>query len=1085
MEQYCMKCMYPVEGEEDCPHCGYHPGRESAAHVLAPGTVLLDRYLIGEVIGQGGFGITYIGRDLRLNMRIAVKEYYPNGYANRNVEASDSITITDEKQRSFIEDGKSRFLREARALARFHGDPGVVDVRDYFEANNTAYIIMEYLEGEDLRRRIKKKLFSADEIFALMEPIFGTLGKIHKEDIIHRDISPDNIMLLKNGTLKLMDFGAARLVNFSDQRSISVVLKSGYAPEEQYRPRGIQGPWTDIYALCSTIYKCITGITLDDALERGFEDNTKWPSELDIPISAAQEAVLRKGLSIRAKDRFQSLEELVLVLHGESAEDIHGGEITIPQGDKPTVADPEPAGAAGEDVTVSEADEPETVYEGGAPAEPEAPDIPGGAASERTVTETGGWTSPERTGAAEKRKSQKDAEVEKQGEKQTGADHPTQGDQKKRKRTMLFIGGAALLVLLIVIGIIAFGGGKTSSTNTESEIVMAPSMLWGEYTASHSGGMEYQNLPFGDDIYEVSVLPCALSVDPTENENLIRVTFEDRFGETYEAEGEYSLSPDGLLTIGIDGSGSGEWSDVLEYQVSLFYGRVMLSYGGLSCTLVNAGEKSLGTVVLQGALSSDQPIEELQYISARCSVSGSGGESFSAGLIDGGYVVNGKVSSLYSNIQMIDLKWQEECRPYNGREEVFSVSKYFDARYINTYPYGFILIVDNVMYFYQDPVDETLIPQEEPELGELTPDEANEFAVTCIEEYAAESFSPTEHLGGIELLGTYLFAEEGDEAEPSVPGGYLYSVEVNWDDLDDGTTFYWVQEYDFVLDDQGEPAYVNGAAGYQNATTRDDVFYIPTYQYYYHGYPTLAEVYRKWIAPKEDSFTLLSETGDIVEKAEEDREHALIYWDTQPLEAAVREVLDIPEGDIYSDDLAGITELNLVGRDLSRIEALAWFTDLTFLELDGNQISDITPLAELTDLQRLRLSGNEIVDISPLAGLEQLRELELDYNQIEDITALTELDALEILWIDGNSISSIEPLRGHTNLHNLYMDNNPVQDISSLFELSGLEVVYLDGRYISDADIDALRERLPDADIQTFTPDYYVNPVIGEVVFDN
>ena len=321
MEEYCMKCMLPLEGEVICPNCGHKSGHSSAAHVLAPGTVLCERYLIGEVIGQGGFGITYIGRDLRLNMRIAVKEYYPNGYANRNVNASDSITVTDDKQRSFIEDGKTRFLQEARALARFHGDPGVVDVRDYFEANNTAYIIMEYLEGEDLRKRLKKGTFSADEIFSLMEPIMVTLAKIHKQGVVHRDISPDNIMLLKNGTLKLMDFGAARLVNYEDKRSLSVVLKSGYAPEEQYRPRGDQGPWTDIYALCATIYKCITGITLDDALERGYADSTKWPSELGIHVSARQESVLKKGLAIRSQDRFQD--------HGEPDDTIQDIEIDV------------------------------------------------------------------------------------------------------------------------------------------------------------------------------------------------------------------------------------------------------------------------------------------------------------------------------------------------------------------------------------------------------------------------------------------------------------------------------------------------------------------------------------------------------------------------------------------------------------------------------------------------------------------------------------------------------------------------------------------------------------------------------------
>lgn len=313
--EYCLKCMQPNGGVQVCPHCGYESQKkEHLPHVLRPGTVLNDRYLLGLPLGQGGFGITYIGRDLKLDMRVAVKEYYPSGYANRNVEVSDRITITDERLRMAADEGKNRFLKEARAMARFHGTPGIVDVRDYFEANSTAYIIMEYLEGEDLAHRIRKQLFSADEIFHLMSPILDTLEKIHRQDVVHRDISPDNIMMLPDGSLKLMDFGAARIMNYSDQRSMSVMLKAGYAPVEQYRSRGQQGPWTDIYALCATIYKCITGKTPEDALERAFEDELKWPSELGFSISVRQEAALKKGMAVHQQDRFQSISELKAAL---------------------------------------------------------------------------------------------------------------------------------------------------------------------------------------------------------------------------------------------------------------------------------------------------------------------------------------------------------------------------------------------------------------------------------------------------------------------------------------------------------------------------------------------------------------------------------------------------------------------------------------------------------------------------------------------------------------------------------------------------------------------------------------------------
>ena len=208
------------------------------------------------------------------------------------------------RQKSFwlrldIQKGKDSFLKEARTVARFRGTPGIVDVLNFFEANDTAYLVMEYLEGETLSHRLRQHLFTADEIFRLMAPVFDTLEKIHAQGVIHRDISPDNIMLLGDGRLKLMDFGAARLMNYSDQRSVSVVLKAGYAPLEQYSAKGEQGPWTDIYALCATLYKCITGKTPDDALDRADGDELQWPSELGFPISVQQEAVLKKGMAAR------------------------------------------------------------------------------------------------------------------------------------------------------------------------------------------------------------------------------------------------------------------------------------------------------------------------------------------------------------------------------------------------------------------------------------------------------------------------------------------------------------------------------------------------------------------------------------------------------------------------------------------------------------------------------------------------------------------------------------------------------------------------------------------------------------------
>lgn len=310
MGRFCFNCMMPVN-KDKCGHCGYTQFNKTPAHHLLPSTILNNRYYIGNAIGQGGFGITYIGRDLNLDMTVAVKEFFPNGYANRNNNASPEVEVSGAKNIEFFNSGKEKFIREAKLLAKFSGNKSIVYVRDYFEENNTGYIVMEYVSGETLTKHIKTQgRFNPNNLLDKMLPLFSALGKIHKSGLIHRDISPDNIMLLSDGTLKLMDFGAARYINFLDNHTMSIMFKPGYAPEEQYRQKGSQGSWTDVYAICATMYKCITGETPDDSMERAFKDNLKKPSLLRPDISKEYEEVLLKGMAVYKENRFQTMEEL-------------------------------------------------------------------------------------------------------------------------------------------------------------------------------------------------------------------------------------------------------------------------------------------------------------------------------------------------------------------------------------------------------------------------------------------------------------------------------------------------------------------------------------------------------------------------------------------------------------------------------------------------------------------------------------------------------------------------------------------------------------------------------------------------------
>ena len=287
-------------------------------HYLRKETRLIGRYTIKSVLGQGGFGITYLGMDELYQRKVAIKEFFPQGIVTRNTEYEDTVTVTYVEEKADYEKGKERFLKEARTMAKFSKDEGIVKALDFFEINNTAYIVMEYLEGVTLKQYLaENKRIDAEDLVELLVPLIESLDEIHSQGLIHRDISPDNIMVLPDGRIKLMDFGAARDYTEFGEKSLSIVLKPGYAPPEQYQTHGVQGPWTDIYALCATMYKCITGENPPDAIERVMDDHLKKISAFGIPVLPQIEKAIIKGMSVTAKDRYQNV--------GDFCEDLYGG----------------------------------------------------------------------------------------------------------------------------------------------------------------------------------------------------------------------------------------------------------------------------------------------------------------------------------------------------------------------------------------------------------------------------------------------------------------------------------------------------------------------------------------------------------------------------------------------------------------------------------------------------------------------------------------------------------------------------------------------------------------------------------------
>ena len=322
IENLCINCMMEKASPGGkCEHCGFDPSTVVIPpHHLAPFVILEGKYLVGKAIGEGGFGITYIGMDLNLEMRVAIKEYYPNGCAMRDTSGnSNMVQSYSEEAQTFFEIGREKFINEAKILAKCINLSEIVKVKDFFKENHTAYIVMEYLDGETLKEYLKDRggRISLKETLSMMKPLIKSLGQVHKMNLIHRDISPDNLMITAENAVKILDFGGARdYVAFSG-RSMSIMLKPGYAPEEQYRTHGEQGPWTDVYALCATMYRCITGQIPPESMERAYQDTLKPITDFVSDCPQWIDFVIQKGLGIYKNDRWQSMEELYENLYNE------------------------------------------------------------------------------------------------------------------------------------------------------------------------------------------------------------------------------------------------------------------------------------------------------------------------------------------------------------------------------------------------------------------------------------------------------------------------------------------------------------------------------------------------------------------------------------------------------------------------------------------------------------------------------------------------------------------------------------------------------------------------------------------------
>ena len=324
----CYNCFKEKsQPEGPCPYCGFDLEENVKKYPVAlrAGVILNNRYIVGRVLGQGGFGITYLAWDEKLAARVAVKEYMPNDISAR---VGTTVSVAMESRAEDFTYGEERFQEEARILAKFMGQPNIAGVTDYFDENGTSYFVMDYIEGISFKTYIANQggKVSVEEALDVMIPVLRALTAVHAEGFIHRDVTPDNIYITKDGNVKLLDFGSARYSIGDKSKSLDVILKVGYAPKEQYIRRGRQGPYTDVYSCAACLYAAITGYLPPESLERLDQDTLVPPSQAGVEIPLYLERAILKGLAVQPEDRFQTAGEFLEALESQQVVELPSGQ---------------------------------------------------------------------------------------------------------------------------------------------------------------------------------------------------------------------------------------------------------------------------------------------------------------------------------------------------------------------------------------------------------------------------------------------------------------------------------------------------------------------------------------------------------------------------------------------------------------------------------------------------------------------------------------------------------------------------------------------------------------------------------------
>ncbi len=1087
-----------------CPSCRKDLHARNNAFQLPVGTILAGRYYIGCVIGQGGFGITYTGCDLKLRLKVAVKEYYPQGLVARISEYSTLLTVNTSSEKTLFQTQKERFMEEARLLAEFSDDPHIVRVSDIFEENNTSYIVMEYIEGITLGEYSKQYgTMSFDVICDMLKPAMVTLAKIHADGLIHRDLSPSNIMLRKDLQIKLIDFGSARDFAMNGERSMSIILKPGYAPPEQYNTRGTQGPWGDVYSLCATIYHTITGKTPANSFERLTDDTVPYPSELNAVITEEQEAVLMCGMAVRIEDRISSMDELQ-----EAIAEAAGG--SVPEKARPFYRGKKSFLKAAAEKRSAEKEHSRTAEK-----------------KQAKDTETVRYTEDENTGASDHEEIHSAVSG-----RVSALEHKAQ-PRKKGLSPALIAGAAAGVIILIAAAFMLLRKPKPEPKPPVRESTAAQ--------ASEAADTTSETVPVTRDVTRDSAdaageAPQAGSSHESRESGALSAperTTDSGDSGTTSGDSTADGAGDGSSDSGAAGShaagatdskadsgaastaDSKADSDSAPSSPAIDWKDDKLEAAMREVLRIPSGDIRLSDV--EGLTNLDLCGAEITDISALASLKS----------LTSLYLANNGISDVSPLAELPELATLDVSRNAIGSADAFSGMKNLKSLDIS---YNEIKDVSplesltnlNSLYILGNQIEDytplyalgiqpgrtdeadkiCVIDWKNPALEEVIRDAAgvydrgitrHDLADITDLDLRGKELEDISALGILENLTSLTLSDNRiSDITPLSGLTNLEMLDLSRNSLEDISALGNLTNLTALgLSDNKisnvapltalsslKSLYLAGneisdisplakMSGLETLSLRKNRIENITPL---TKMSRLTYLYLK-DNPVKDYLPLLDK--NIKREHTDVGEYITpIEWADSSLGSALKSVTGISDRKLVAADFETLDELNLDNKSISNISDLANMTGLKKLSLNGNSIRDLSPLASLTELEELSLDSNKITDINPLRPLKKLKKLSINGNPLEDyyyiteLTGLTELSAsdttdmifyyarempgLTKVTVNNCGISYVGEFTNYDNLTYLSLDGNSISNVENLAKLKNLTYLSIRDNSIRD-----------------------------------